>query len=108
MATLQPPNLENRLELSVRARVALGVFAAVASTTHPSARGEIDQPKRRGFLRLFDLATRFASNELPPCPWPPLGAAVVPDWDLKTRDAILRCEHPGHCWTRVGAYYPCE
>lgn len=108
MSTVQPPNLEGRLDLSLRERALLGLFAAVASATYSVARGErAESPNRRGVFGLFNLTQKFVSNAFPPCPWAPPGAAVVPDWDPQTHNAILRCQHPGHCWKGNGDYYPC-
>jgi len=107
VTTVEPPGAQGDLELSQRQRALLRVFAIVALIAY-SATGQTRRgPLSRGFLGLFNLTEAFVSNGLPTCPWAPPGVAVVPAFDPQTRDLILRCKHPGHCW-KDNHYYPCS
>ena len=97
MATVEPPGAQGDLELSLRQRALPRVFAIVALTAY-SASGQTRRgPLSRGVLGFLNLTEAFVSKGLPTCPWAPPGVAVVPAFDPRTRDLILRCKHPGHC-----------
>jgi hypothetical protein len=108
MTTATPPTSSpqaNDYSLSATDRALLLCFAAVARTTYAASRGGREHKPR--IWKLFDFSEHFVTKHANPCPFEPLGVARVADYDPHTHDAILRCEHPGHCWKLDGKYYAC-